>query len=435
MSSVCLRSILHVLLPMMACVLLLPQSASAYKFHVIHSICDGEICLGSSAGAGTGLLMDAVGNLYGASVAGGAFRAGSIFELSPGADNKHWTYRALYDFCPKDCTKGTVVFGRLIADVQGNLYGLTTVGGKNNLGNVFELMPNADRSKWTYKVLHDFCCSQAFGFNFGLSYAGAAAGALYDGQSGLYGASAYGGGGYTGNVFVLTPRAGRKTWSYRQLYAFCPTGTCTDGKEPWMGGVVVDPGGYLYGTTMAGGANGAGVVFKLAPGGRKQPWTETVLYNFCSLADCADGNSPTGSLLLDRAGNLYGTTLAGDTTCAIANHCGVVFKLTPGGQETVLHRFCQQGGCADGKDPGGDLLMDGKGRLVGATFDGGNEDGGTVFRLGRSFEVLHAFCAEDSCSDGDHAWAGLAMSPSGNIFGTTQLGGQNDYGAVFELAK
>jgi uncharacterized repeat protein (TIGR03803 family) len=421
---------------------LMAGSAQAYRFRVLHSICDGVACLsGGGAGTASGLMIDAAGNLYGTSMAGGP-DAGSVFEISRGADGKTWNYQVLHNFCSRSaCADGAVVWSPLIADIAGNLYGVTTVGGKGGFGTAFKLSPSADRSSWTYNVLHTFCpqgswyCSEADSFNFGLTYAGAASGAPYDGHSPLYGSSSFGGTS-GGNVFVLTPKPGTTKWSFRQVYAFCAASNCADGTQPLWGNVIADVAGNLYGTTLSGGARNAGVVFALSPDGHGG-WSENVLYSFCSLANCTDGKEPVGSLLLDGAGNLFGTTASADSNCADGASCGVVFKLAPGTpwREKVLHRFCQQSGCTDGSGPQGGLLMDAKGHLFGTTGVGGPQNSGTVFRLGGSFDVLYSFCAQANCADGKYPWPAIVSDAAGNIFGATERGGANGYGDVFELAK
>jgi hypothetical protein len=150
----------------------------------------------------------------------------------------------------------------------------------------------------------------------------------------------------------------------------------------------MDGAGNLYGTTAAGGANtscdghSCGVVFELTPSGTG--WSETVLYSFCSQSNCADGNYPSAGLIMDGAGNLYGTTLeSGKNTCQTSYGCGVVFELTPttnGWSETVLYSFCSQSNCADGNYPSAGLIMDGSGNLYGTTIYGGN-NWGVVFEL------------------------------------------------------
>jgi uncharacterized repeat protein (TIGR03803 family) len=148
--------------------------------------------------------------------------------------------------------------------------------------------------------------------------------------------------------------------------------------------VVFDQNGNLYGTTEGGGTGeGGGVVFKLTPEGKY-----SVLYSFCAKNNCADGQYPSAGVVFDQKGNLYGTTYSGG---AYNNYdicdnsggygCGVVFKLTPKGKETVLYSFCAQANCTDGANPLAGLTFDQKGNLYGTTLGGGTHEYGTVFKL------------------------------------------------------
>ena len=169
------------------------------------------------------------------------------------------------------------------------------------------------------------------------------------------------------------------------LYSFCPQSGCADGSQP-VASLIMDAAGNLYGTTVIGGAGvdcagpSCGVVFKLAPDG-----TQTVLYSFCPQSGCADGAGPRAGLLMDAAGNLYGTTKVGGTGgTGGAFGQGVVFKLAPDGTETVLYSFCSQlPNCTDGATPGAGLIMDAAGNLYGTTALGGIAPGnsGVVFAL------------------------------------------------------
>jgi uncharacterized repeat protein (TIGR03803 family) len=177
-------------------------------------------------------------------------------------------------------------------------------------------------------------------------------------------------------VIAGTPSAAGPTLSEQVLYKFCQQSdrdhNCLDGAEPR--GLIADGAGNLYGVTYYGGSQSFGAVFKLAP--TATGWTESLIHSFCTPASCADGAYPTGGLIMDAAGDLYGTTDGG------GNHnYGVVFKLTPGSTgwtETVLYSFRSQSNCADGAFPSG-LVMDGAGNLYGITV--GPFDGGMVFEL------------------------------------------------------
>ena len=207
---------------------------------------------------------------------------------------------------------------------------------------------------------------------------------------------------------------------FEVLYSF--GANSTDAVYPYAG-VTADGSGNLYGTTYSGGANNAGAVFKLAPGG-----SETVLYSFCSLNNCADGYTPYGGLIEDANGNLYGTTYLGGSGAGY----GTVFKLAPDGMLTVLHSF--QGG-SDGAVPDAALMADKKGNIFGTTVSGGANDTGTVFKLdpnGKA-KVLHSFVGAPS--DGAQPYTYVIADKSGNLYGTTYAGGANNGGAVFRLAR
>ncbi len=200
--------------------------------------------------------------------------------------------------------------------------------------------------------------------------------------------------------------------TFTQLYQFVGG---SDGANP-LAGLVRDAAGNLYGTTFAGGViggtciilGGCGVVFKLDTLG-----TETVLYRFTGLAD---GALPFAGLLLDAAGNLYGTTSAGGIvsgTCMALHGCGVVFRLDTSGTETVLHSFT---GSPDGDSPRAGLVLDAAGNLYGTTFGGGTSNLGTVFKLDTAGTetVLHSFTGPE----GANPTAGLLLN-AGNLYGTT----------------
>jgi uncharacterized repeat protein (TIGR03803 family) len=197
-----------------------------------------------------------------------------------------------------------------------------------------------------------------------------------------------------------------------------------DGTSP-TGGLMRDASGSLYGTTVAGGAFNSGTVFKWFRG------KETILYGFKGTPDAA---YPGGTLVRDPSGNFYGTT--GDGGASGVG--GAVFKLDTTGNETVIYSFCSQnpnGICLDGKTPNGGLIMDAKGNLYGTTLYGGNTDGGTVFKLDASGNetVLYSFCpVQGSCTDGAGPEAGLVMDARGNLYGTTPFGGAEN-GVVFKL--
>ncbi|HTA24128.1 MAG TPA: choice-of-anchor tandem repeat GloVer-containing protein [Terriglobales bacterium] len=184
-----------------------------------------------------------------------------------------------------------------------------------------------------------------------------------------------------------------------------------------LAGLVIDASGNLYGTASYGGSTYNGVVFKVTQGGQ-----ETVLYNFLG---GTDGSTPEASLQMDSAGNLYGTTNAGG-----AFGFGTVFKLTQSGQETVLYSFA--GGTADGANPEGGLAVDRAHNIYGTTYAGGQYGAGTVFRLSTKGKetVLYSF---GNGTDGANPVAGVTLGSAGEIYGTTSAGGTGTYGTVFQL--
>jgi uncharacterized repeat protein (TIGR03803 family) len=210
------------------------------------------------------------------------------------------------------------------------------------------------------------------------------------------------------------------------LYTF--TGG-TDGGLPFAG-LIRDAKGNLYGTTSGGGSGilPAGTVFKLDNTGK-----ETVLYNFCSAANCADGNAPYAGVTR-HAGNLYGTTLGGGEFCIEYGGCGVVFRVDRTGNETVLYNFCPNGygNCTDGAFPQAGLIHDAAGNLYGTTGGGGTNGAGTVFKLGPTGleTVLYSFAGG---ADGANPIAGLIRDEAGNLYGTTSAGGPSGQGTVFKV--
>jgi uncharacterized repeat protein (TIGR03803 family) len=199
--------------------------------------------------------------------------------------------------------------------------------------------------------------------------------------------------------------------TFKVLYNFT---NGDDGANPLDGFVAVS--GYLYGTTSAGGSSGAGTVFKISEAGKFTP-----LYSF---KGGTDGSSPQASLLREASGDLYGTTSSGG---AYGN--GTIFRVTPKGVETVLYSF--KGGTTDGADPQAALVVDSAGNLYGTTFAGGTSGAGTVFELTKKGKesVLHSFG-----SLGTNPVAGVTFDAAGNLYGTTSTGGLDGNGTVYELA-
>jgi uncharacterized repeat protein (TIGR03803 family) len=305
-----------------------------------------------------GLLRDANGNLYGTTVYGGKVRktcdgvqaggCGTVFKV-----DKTGKGAVLYEF--KGIPDGYFPETVLAEDGAGHLYGVTNEGGTSNFGTVFKVDPSGKES-----ILHDFAGPP----NGGGDGASPSAGLILDAAGDLYGVTGGGGAYGAGTVFELDT-TGKETL----LYSF--TGG-SDGGGP-RSVLIFDAQGNLYGTTEGGGSSfvcdgGCGTIFELSP--NNGSWTETALYSFCSLSECADGEEPlVGPLVRDSTGNLYGTTIFGGSyrNCN-GDACGVVFKLDPNGTETVLHTFT---GGADGAFPFAGLTTDRSGDLYGTAWQGG----------------------------------------------------------------
>jgi len=420
------------LLVIMAILIVTPGAWSQTKYQTLHRFQEryGHSKYGLEPTAG--LTFDRAGNLYGTTQYGGAHSSGTAFELTPNSSGG-WTESVLYSFCSlTKCQDGGTIFGSLIFDLAGNLYGTATSGGSHKSGTVFQLSPNSNGG-WTETVLYNFCslpkCSDG---------AGPLAGLIFDQAGNLYGTTANGGGGSgndEGTVFKLEPNA-NGSWTESVLHSF----NGPDGSGPGAS-LIFDSTGNLYGTTEYGGTGGGGTagggtIFELMPanGG----WTESVLYNFCSLPNCSDGSQPRASLIFDQAGNLYGTTFLGDAAC----NCGVVFQLTfgQGGSwtETVLHAFT---GGYDGGYAWGGLVFDGTGNLFGTAYEGGNLTAcptggcGVVFKLTPNSKgawheaVLHDFMAHPGALPA----AGMIFDSAGNLYGTTRGYNSPFNGSVFEI--
>jgi uncharacterized repeat protein (TIGR03803 family) len=372
------------------------------------------------------VVMDKAGNLYGTTSAGGAYGYGTVFELSPNSDGT-WSETVLHSFMLND-PQGSEPASTLVIDASGNLYGTAQNGGKHNVGTAFELTPGS--SGWSLNLLYTFGSYKGD--------AGPPSGSLLmDSHGNLFGAAGGGVVGFgLGAVFELTPSA--SGWAETVLYSF-GANRGVGGEAP--GGIVFDAAGNLYGSTYSGGdlsctlgiGGGCGTAYKLRPaiGG----WKESVLHTFGSFP--RDGRGPSGPLSFDSQGNLYGTTAQGGIYQCGSADCGVVFKLTPtsGGvpwKESLIHQFSG----AEGGTPVGNLTLDAAGNIYGAAAVGGTGCGcGVIYKLtpdagGQwTYSLLHTFAG----SDGSGPVAGLILDGNGNLYGTTVVGGSGGAGVVFEI--
>jgi len=341
-----------------------------------------------------GVIRDFKGNLYGAASGGGTSGSGVVYKIDPSGNET-----VLYSFT--GANDGNGPSSGLVLDLIGNLYGTTAFGGSADLGVVFKLNAAGRET-----VLHNF--------TRGLyGHEPDAAGVILDEFGNLYGTTAFGAAGGAGAVYK-SDASGKLT----VVYAFPGV---ADGKYPYNNGVIFGSDGQLYGTTFYGGRSGPGVVYQLDGGGR-----ETVLYSF-DLFTANGFGQPTGGVTRDSAGNLYGTTFIGQADVYFGY--GVVYKVDPTGHATVLHNFTNG---ADGALPYGGVTLDSKGNLYGTASSGGTSGAGVVFKLDPSGNetVLYTFTGGP---DGGFPYGGLIRDSAGNLYGTTNGGGAAGAGVVFKI--
>jgi uncharacterized repeat protein (TIGR03803 family) len=321
-------------------------------------------------------------------------------------------------------TDGALPVAALIQGTNGNLYGTNSMNGQNGMGaegSIFEIAPGGQ-----LVYLHSFC-SQT-----NCTDGASPSAPLVQATTGIfYGTTKLGGANNAGTVFQINSSGTTST-----LYSFCADTNCTDGESP-EAGLVQGPNGNYYGTTNWGGAGvgsecfngsiGCGTVFEITTSG-----TLTTIYSFCSQTNCTDGSLPR-SLILGTDGNFYGTTGLGGT-----GGSGTFFQLSPtSGKFVVLHQFLQ---ATDGSVPNG-ILQGTDGNFYGTTRTGGSAGQGTAFKITPAgvLSVLHTFCSQSSCTDGQRPEAGLVQGTDGNLYGTTVAGGANancvgGCGTIFNIA-
>ena len=379
------------------------QPAQAQTYTVLYSFtgaADGAYPYG-------GVIVDADGNLYGTTFQGGDVKGcglfhgcGVAYKVDPSGKQT-----VLHTF--KGNSDGRQpYFGNLFRDNASNLFGTTVYGGiKGNigLGTAFELATTGRET-----VLHRFMGGGEDGQQ-------PVAGLILASDGNFYGTAVAGGSREYGTVFRMS-KSGKVT----VLHSF----TGSDGVQP-TGWLTEDAAGDFYGTALSGGSTGAGTVFKISKTGKF-----TLLYNF---KGAPDGFLPVGALALDKAGNVYGATSEGGNANVCPTFgCGVIFKISNKGKETILHTFLGP----DGAAPSGGVLLGAAGDLYGTTWAGGASDSGSIFKLDKAgtLTTLYSFTGG---TDGGLPFAGLTEDKAGNFYGATNLGGINNCesgcGVVFKL--
>lgn len=329
------------------------------------------------------------GNIYGTTTDGGTencpppLGCGITYEMSPsGLEKPLWKFTT-------DGTGGLPSAG-LVQATDGNFYGTTTDGGANDCGTLFKMTPEG-----TVTTLYNFDCESASNPQT----------LLVEGLDGdLYGT--------TGETIYKITTAG----VFSIVYTFCDV--CGTIFAP--NNLILALDGNFYGTASVGNSSNGGAVFKFSSGG-----TLTTLYNFCSEANCADGKTPEAGLVQAADGNFYGTTMNGG-----ANGDGTVFKITPGGKLTTLHSFNFRDGAnpSSALVYASDGNFYGTTQYGGANYDNGANMGGTVFKISSAgvLKTLYNFCAALSCSDGENPWGGLLQDTNGDLYGETNYGGTTE---------
>jgi uncharacterized repeat protein (TIGR03803 family) len=400
----------------------------AQTFTVIHSFGGPD-----GANPGTGLTLDRAGNLYGTTEYGGNTGGfcqntgcGTIFKLSHAGSG--WVLSTLLKFNGQNGGDGLVPLGRVIFGPDGTLYGTTSCCSG---GTVFNLRPPANRCSsvscpWTETVLY------RFGYANGAIPIGDLA---FDAGGNIYGTTRSGGdyngcfGLGCGEVYQLTPSSGG--WTQQILHNFEDG---PDGEYP-NSGVILDQAGNVYGTAPQDGSNNAGgVVFELTPSG--PGWNFGVIYHF---QNGADGDHPWGGLIFDSAGNLYSTTTYGGS-----GNGGTVFELMPSGGNWNFNLLYGLPGDSGSHGSEAKLARDSAGNLYGTTVKDGAYGHGSVFKLtpsngGWTYTSLHDFTGG---SDGGTPYGSVVLDSMGNLYGTTQNGGNagpncggNYCGVVFEISS
>jgi uncharacterized repeat protein (TIGR03803 family) len=406
-------SAITALTSLLLCILLRSASAGT-SYEILHSFADAPHTCPNPVAS---VIFDQTGNLYSTT----SFWNGCVFELMPKADG-HWKENTLYAFPQYSETGGAQPWAPVVFDRAGNLYGTTVGGGGSgcyNLGcgTIFELIPSTN-GRWKTAIIYRFK-DQSDGYR-------PEAGLAIDASGNLYGTTNLGGNlscnpGYgCGTVFKLSKSQGG-SWHKTTLHAFAGG---RDGAYAWAG-VILDSAGNLYGVTAdcyETSCQGNGTVFELVSTSGK--WQHNVLFRFPGGSNA----TPVATLTMDPEGNLYGT--AAGAAC-----CGAVFRLSRSGKEwkeEILHTFNGY----DGAEPLSGVILDKDGNLFGTTPIGGNQNQGTAYELKHSnnhwtITMLHDFGS--NYLDGLTPLAALAFGPDGALYGTTMWGGPAAYGTVFRI--
>jgi uncharacterized repeat protein (TIGR03803 family) len=402
-------------------------AASAQTFTTLASFDLGR----ESSANPSGLVQGIDGNFYGVTTNFGATNSfcdtgcGTVFKVTPTG-----TLTILHTFCAATaCTDGIWPHS-LIRGFDGNFYGTTQFGGATygsktcpeGCGSVFKITPAG-----TLTTLYSFCslanCADGEEPVFSLVQA-SYGGSIY---GDFFGTTGYGGAFSFGTAFSLTPQGQLTT-----LHNFCAEANCADGYD--AGALIQAVGGNFYGVADAGRNNNTcngncGIIFKMTPAG-----TLTTLHSFTIPV------LPNSPLVEGTDGFFYGTTTFGgehvENVCASFG-CGTLYRVSSGGKLTALYDFCTQANCTDGNTPESGLIQSIDGNFYGATVGGpcAEANCGRIYTITSMgvFNTLYTFCAQSGCADGSGSQAVLVEGTDGKFYGTTYDGGSVNGGTVFSL--
>lgn len=360
---------------------------------------------------GAGVTIDRGGNLYGTAASDGAYFCGTAFKLRHAGNG--WIFSPLYTFHNVD---GCAPEARLVFGPDGSLYGTTYEGGTGFSGVVFNLRPPAASCgtvlcPWTETVLYTF----TGGTDGGNPSDGDL---VFDAAGNIYGTTVMNGAFDRGTVFELT-RTGN-SWTESVLYNF----SNADGIP--NSGVTFDAAGNLYGTTPTGGSHNFGTVFELSPSG--SGWVENTIYSFTG---AQDGQTPMGGVAIDSHGNLFGTSAHGGS-----GGIGTAWELTPaGGGQWTFTTLWDFPGLGEGSTS--TPALDASGTLYGTLLTGAQD--GEIFKLIPSGSGWRLNVFPFNGSNGNEPFGNVSVDAQGNVYGTTQLGGNQSCeagcGVVFEITQ
>ncbi len=365
--------------------------APAQSYNVLHQFSNGT---NDGANPYMSLVQGTDGNFYGTTYYGGASNRGTIFRI-----NSTGSFTDLYQFKGSLANDGAYPEAALLQASDGNFYGTTYEGGSNNFGVIFRMTPAG--------VLTNLHIFQPIAAHDGRwSYA-----PLIQGTDGLlYGTTTGGGTNSDGTVFQMTLSGNESV-----IYSFSNS---VDGNSP-DAGLFQGSDGNFYGTAEAGGSHGVGTFFRITSAGVLTP-----LHEFG--ATTSDGQNPYAGIIQGYNGNYYGTTYLGGS-----NSHGTVFMMTSSGVFTNIYNF---GGVTyDGLTPQGGVIQGSDSYLYGATYIGGTNNDGALFKIGTNGGMIQLHAFGTGVGDGTHPLSGVVEGSDGNYYGATYQGGTNNDGAIFQF--